>query len=156
MLTVDVPLDRRGRSAVGTASWLGRRLSLVVGTGLVAADATLVLAAFWVRFIAPDQEATALGLDEYARMGAIVSLVTVVLFALHDFYDLDRPRSWLGRLQLVVSTVSILPPRGSGLTSYRKLQSNHPSAAHFARCDSLRAVRRCRQSPRSFGCHGQA
>jgi exopolysaccharide biosynthesis polyprenyl glycosylphosphotransferase len=76
----------------------------------VLGDATVGLGAFllayWVRFIAPDLEATALGLDEYARMGAIVSLVTVALFALHDFYDLDRPRSWLERAQLVVSTIS--------------------------------------------------
>jgi exopolysaccharide biosynthesis polyprenyl glycosylphosphotransferase len=76
----------------------------------VAGDALLVLGAFmlahWVRFIAPDLEATALDRDEYARMGAVVSLATVVLFALHGFYDLDQRRSWLARLQMVVSTVS--------------------------------------------------
>jgi exopolysaccharide biosynthesis polyprenyl glycosylphosphotransferase len=107
---VDVQVSRRDWPAASTGRWLGRRLSLVAGGCLVVGDATLVLGAFllayWVRFIAPDLEATALGLDEYARLGAIVSLITVVLFALHDFYDLDRPRSWLERGQLVVSTVS--------------------------------------------------
>jgi exopolysaccharide biosynthesis polyprenyl glycosylphosphotransferase len=110
MSSVDFPVDRRGWSAVASGAWLGRRLPLVAGASLVAVDATLVvlafLVAYWVRFIVPDQEATALGLDEYARMGAVVSLVTVVLFAVHDFYDLDRPRSWLGRLQMIVSTLS--------------------------------------------------
>jgi exopolysaccharide biosynthesis polyprenyl glycosylphosphotransferase len=110
MSSVDFPVDRRGWSALSHGAWLGRRFSLVAGAGLVVGDAALVLlaflAAYWVRFIVPDLEGTALGLDEYARMGAVVSLVTVVLFALHDFYDLDRPRSWLGRLQMTVSTVS--------------------------------------------------
>src|SRR5690606_15560881 len=32
--------------------------------------------------------------------------VTVILFALHGFYDLDRPRSWIERFQMIVSTVS--------------------------------------------------
>src|SRR3954468_19944597 len=110
MSSVDFPVDRRPWSAAATGAWLGRRLPLVAGASLVAGDAALVLLAFliayWVRFIVPELEATALGLDEYARMGVVVSLVTAVLFALHDFYDLDRPRSWLGRLQMVVSTVS--------------------------------------------------
>jgi exopolysaccharide biosynthesis polyprenyl glycosylphosphotransferase len=110
MSTVDVQVDRRPWSVTGTGAWLGRRLSLVAGAGLVAADAALVLGAFllahWVRFIVPDVEATALSLEEYAVRGAVVSLVTVVLFALHDFYDLDRPRSWLERGQMIVPTVS--------------------------------------------------
>ena len=101
MAAVDVQVSRRDWPSASTGRWLGRRLALVAGTCLVAGDAILVLGAFllayWVRFIAPDLEATALGLNEYARMGAIVSLVTVVLFALHDFYDLDRPRPWLER-----------------------------------------------------------
>jgi exopolysaccharide biosynthesis polyprenyl glycosylphosphotransferase len=110
MSSIDVPVDRRAWSAAATGTWLGRRLTLVAGAALVTGDATLVLLAFllayWVRFIAPDLEGTALGLEEYARMGAVVSLVTVVLFALHDFYHLDRPRSWLGRLRMIASTVS--------------------------------------------------
>jgi FlaA1/EpsC-like NDP-sugar epimerase len=108
--TVDVPVDRRPWSAAATGAWLGRRLSVVAGAGLAAGDAVLVLLAFllayWVRFIAPDVEGIALGLDEYVRIGALVGIVTVVLFALHGFYDLDRPRSWLERFQMVLSTVS--------------------------------------------------
>src|SRR3954466_11856781 len=81
MSTVDVPVDRRPWSAAATGAWLGRRLSLVTGAGLAAGDAVLVMLAFllayWVRFIVPDQEGTALGLDEYVRIGVVVSLVTV-------------------------------------------------------------------------------
>jgi exopolysaccharide biosynthesis polyprenyl glycosylphosphotransferase len=110
MSTVDVSVDRRPWSAAATGAWLGRRLSRVTGAGLAAGDAVLVMVAFllayWVRFIVPDQEATALSLEEYVRIGVVVGLVTVVLFALHDFYDLDHRRSWLGRLQMIVSTVS--------------------------------------------------
>jgi exopolysaccharide biosynthesis polyprenyl glycosylphosphotransferase len=108
--SVDVPVERPAWSAARPGHWLGRRLPLLAGAGLVAGDALLVLGAFllahWVRFIAPDLEATALDRDEYARMGAVVGLVTVILFALHGFYDLDQRRSWLGRLQMIVSTVS--------------------------------------------------
>lgn len=110
MSTVDVPVDRRPWSAAATGAWLGRRLSVVAGAGLAAGDALLVLLAFllayWVRFIAPDLEATAIGLDEYLRIGAVVGVVTVVLFALHGFYDLDRPRSFLDRIHMILSTVS--------------------------------------------------
>ena len=65
MSTVDVPVGRRAWPPLRLAAWLGRRLSLVAGAGLVAGDATLVFGAFllahWVRFIVPDLEATALG-----------------------------------------------------------------------------------------------
>jgi exopolysaccharide biosynthesis polyprenyl glycosylphosphotransferase len=108
MSTLEVPASRPGWS-VPTA-WVGRRLPRLAASVTIVGDALLVLGAFllahWVRFIAPDLEATALGLEEYARLGALVSLIVVVLFALHDFYDLDRPRSWLGRFQMIVSTVS--------------------------------------------------
>src|SRR5581483_6818952 len=110
MAAVDVQVSRRDWPAAPTGRWLGRRLALLTGACLVAGDAAVVLGgfllAYWVRFIAPDLEATALGLDQYARLGALVSLVTVALFALHDFYDLDRPRSWFEPGQLVVSSVS--------------------------------------------------
>jgi exopolysaccharide biosynthesis polyprenyl glycosylphosphotransferase len=108
MSTLDVPAGPHGWPT--TSAWVGRRLAALTGAVLVIGDALAVLGAFllahWVRFIAPDLEATALGLEEYARLGALVSIVAVVLFALHDFYDLDRPRSWLARFQMVVSTVS--------------------------------------------------
>ena len=110
MAAVDVRVRRREWPPASTGHWLGQRLSLLAGACLVVVDALLVLGAFfvayWVRFIAPELEATALGLDEYARMSAIVSLMTVAIFALHDFYDLDHPRSWFDRLQLIVSSVS--------------------------------------------------
>lgn len=108
MSTLDVPAGRHGWPTA--TAWVGRRLGVLSGAVLVVGDALAVFGAFmlahWVRFIAPDLEATALGLEEYARLGALVSVVAVVLFALHDFYDLDRPRGWLARFQMVVSTVS--------------------------------------------------
>ena len=108
MSTLDVPAGPHGWPT--TSAWVGRRLAALTGAVLVVGDALAVFGAFllahWVRFIAPDLEATALGLEEYARLGALVSVVAVVLFALHEFYDLDRPRSWLARFQMVVSTVS--------------------------------------------------
>ncbi|MCC7369043.1 MAG: sugar transferase [Chloroflexi bacterium] len=108
MSTLDVPASRQGWSS--PTAWVGRRLPLLAGAAVMAGDALLVVGAFllayWVRFIVPDLEAAALGLDEYVRLGALVSLVAVVLFALHEFYDLDRPRSWLTRFQMIVSTVS--------------------------------------------------
>ena len=100
MAAVDVQVSRRDWPAAPTGRWLGRRLALLTGACLVAGDAAVVLGgfllAYWVRFIAPDLEATALGLDQYARLGALVSLVTVALFALHDFYDLIRYASYFG------------------------------------------------------------
>ncbi|MGE3267409.1 MAG: sugar transferase [Chloroflexota bacterium] len=108
MSTVDVPVGRQGWRLSST--WNAGRLALLAGATVALGDALLVLGAFllahWVRFIAPDLEGEALGLNEYARLGALVSLVTVVLFALHEFYDLDRPRSWVARVQMIVSTVS--------------------------------------------------
>jgi exopolysaccharide biosynthesis polyprenyl glycosylphosphotransferase len=108
MSTLDVPASRQGWPTA--TAWVGRRLTLLTGAVLVLGDALTVFGAFllahWVRFIAPDLEATALGLEEYARLGALVSLVAVVLFALHDFYDMSRPRSWAGRFQMITSTVS--------------------------------------------------
>ena len=72
MAAVDVRVRRREWPPASTGHWLGQRLSLVAGACLVVVDALLVLGAFlvahWVRFIAPELEATALGLDEYARM----------------------------------------------------------------------------------------
>jgi len=110
MSTLNVQVARRAVSLAGTNATVGRRVSVLSAAGVVLADALLVFGAFllahWVRFIVPDLEAAALSLEEYARMGAVVALVTVVLFALHSFYDLDRPRSWIERSQMIVSTVS--------------------------------------------------
>ena len=89
---------------------LARRLPTLGGAALLVGDVLTVLGAFllayWARFIAPDAEATALGLDEYARMGAIVAGVTASLFALQGLYDVERPRSWLVQLHAAVSALS--------------------------------------------------
>jgi exopolysaccharide biosynthesis polyprenyl glycosylphosphotransferase len=88
-----------------------RLLPVVSGACLVTADIALVVAAFllahWVRFIAPDDEAAALSLEQYARMGLIVSLLTALMFAFHGLYDEDhRIQPWPARLHITVSAVS--------------------------------------------------
>ena len=89
---------------------LARRLSALAGAGLLVGDVLAVLGAFllayWARFIVPDAEATALGLDEYARMGLVVAGLTALLFALQGLYDVERPRSWLAQLHAAISAVS--------------------------------------------------
>jgi exopolysaccharide biosynthesis polyprenyl glycosylphosphotransferase len=89
---------------------VARLLPMVEGVVLLAVDLALVVAAFmlayWVRFIAPDAEAMALGQAEYLRMGAAVGLGTVVLFALQGLYDGHRARGWIGRCEVIVSAVS--------------------------------------------------
>ena len=78
---------------------------------LLAVDLVVVLGAFllayWVRFIVPDAQAFALGLENYATMGLTVGLITAMLFAVHGLYDPDRPLAWSARLHAVVSAVSI-------------------------------------------------
>jgi exopolysaccharide biosynthesis polyprenyl glycosylphosphotransferase len=95
--------------AAGRAA-LGRRLPLLAGAALLAGDVLTVLAAFlvayWARFIVPDAEATALGVEEYARMGGVVAGATAALFALQGLYDAERPRSWIGWLHAAMSAVS--------------------------------------------------
>src|SRR5690349_751773 len=50
--------------------------------GDVAATMAAFLLAHWVRFVAPLAEAQALGLEQYARLGAIVAGLTAALFGL--------------------------------------------------------------------------
>ena len=55
------------------------------------------LLAHWYRFVLPDIEAYALGLEQYARIGPAVSLINVILLALDGWYDPDRVRgTWCG------------------------------------------------------------
>jgi exopolysaccharide biosynthesis polyprenyl glycosylphosphotransferase len=67
---------------------------------------TAFLLAYWVRFIAPEAEAVALGLDEYFRIGLAVGLGTTLLLAGHGLYDGERALGWIGRLEAIVSAVS--------------------------------------------------
>ena len=95
--------------AMRTASRGERLLTLLtVSTSLV--DIVVVLGAFllayWVRFIVPDAEGTALSLDEYARIGALVGVTTVLLMALQGVYESHRRLTWATRLHVVVSSIS--------------------------------------------------
>ncbi len=116
MSSLEVPVQDHlwsgegGDSRGAAYSRAERLLPVLSGTCLLVIDIALVLAAFllayWVRFIAPDNEAAALGLEQYARMGLIVGLGTALLFALQGLYDPDRSLAWPARLHAVVSSVS--------------------------------------------------
>jgi exopolysaccharide biosynthesis polyprenyl glycosylphosphotransferase len=89
---------------------LERLLPVLTGACLFLVDVGLVigayLAAYWLRFVAADNELAALGLDEYVRVGATVALLTSGLFALRGLYDQPRPTKWATRLHTSVSAVS--------------------------------------------------
>jgi exopolysaccharide biosynthesis polyprenyl glycosylphosphotransferase len=77
---------------------------------LVAVDGLVMtlgfIVAYWIRFVVPSDEAAGLALDEYVRMGATVSVLGVLVLALHAFYDPGRPRSWPTTFQTALSGVS--------------------------------------------------
>ncbi len=77
---------------------------------LLTVDLAIVVGAFllahWYRFVVPEVEAYALGLEHYARMGAVVSLINVILLALDGWYDPDGLRGTIVRLRTIVSSVS--------------------------------------------------
>jgi exopolysaccharide biosynthesis polyprenyl glycosylphosphotransferase len=85
-------------------------LPVLAGACLLTLDVALVMGAFllayWARFVVPDLEAAAMGVERYVWMGLIVGVANAVLFALNGLYDLDRPRTWPSRLHAVVSGVS--------------------------------------------------
>ncbi len=88
----------------------GQLLPAVARAILLLVDVALILGAFllayWVRFIVPDAEASALGLEQYASRGLLVALGTALLFALQGLYDVERPQPWFTRLHTIVSVVS--------------------------------------------------
>jgi exopolysaccharide biosynthesis polyprenyl glycosylphosphotransferase len=79
-------------------------LATLVVDALVVVGAFLI--AYWVRFVVPDDEVSALGLQEYARLAVLVALMTVTLLGIQGVYQPRQRRSWLGRLQIVVSAIS--------------------------------------------------
>lgn len=93
-----------------TRSRLERWLPMLTGGCLFVVDVSLVLCAFlvayWLRFVAAENELAALGFDEYVRVGLTVGLLTSGLFALRGQYELSRPTAWAGRLHTVVSALS--------------------------------------------------
>ena len=115
MSTVELHLDRGAalmaeRSHRSTRARLAAALLRGWGFGMVVIDSLVVLGAFllahWARFILPDASGQAMGLDEYARIGLIVSLITVVLFAMNDLYDTERSPAWPVLLRSVLSSIS--------------------------------------------------
>jgi exopolysaccharide biosynthesis polyprenyl glycosylphosphotransferase len=106
----------RSRSSTRISNDLAARsraewwLPALGGACLVTVDGLLVLGAFvlayWVRFVVPDAEAVALGLEIYLGGGLLVAVGTVVHCALQGLYDADRPRTWPARLHAIISAVS--------------------------------------------------
>ena len=78
--------------------------------GLVLVDVTVIvggfLLAYWIRFIAADAAALALGIENYVRAGLIVALLTTALLASHGLYDEEHPPAWPVRFRNVVSSIS--------------------------------------------------
>jgi exopolysaccharide biosynthesis polyprenyl glycosylphosphotransferase len=85
-------------------------LPLLSGVCLFVVDVSLVLgaflAAYWLRFVAYDDALSALGFDEYVRIGLMVAVLTSGLFALRAQYETPRPTGWATRLHTIVSAVS--------------------------------------------------
>jgi exopolysaccharide biosynthesis polyprenyl glycosylphosphotransferase len=116
MSSIEVPVHDRiwsgeaGDAGIAHRARAERLLPMLSGACLLAIDVGLLLAAFlfayWIRFVVPDDEVAALGLEQYARMGLTVSLTTAVLLALHGLYDAERPRAWPTRLHAIISSVS--------------------------------------------------
>ena len=88
----------------------GARLLTALSMVTLFVDVLVVVGAFliayWIRFVMPDDEAAALGLQEYARLAILVAVLTVVLLGLQGVYQPQRRRPWLSRLQVVVSAIS--------------------------------------------------
>jgi hypothetical protein len=86
------------------------RLLKILTLGTLFVDAFVVLGgfllAYWARFVVPDDEAAALRLHEYARIGLLVGLSTVVLLAFQGVYQPRRRLPLPGRIHLVVSAIS--------------------------------------------------
>lgn len=108
-LGADDQLWRRDAAAVAGRTRAQQLLPRAWACAVAAVDVSLILAAFmlahWLRFVAPD-DALALDLGPFVRIGIGVALVTALLFAYQGLYDSDRPQSWPTRLYLVVSVLS--------------------------------------------------
>jgi exopolysaccharide biosynthesis polyprenyl glycosylphosphotransferase len=87
-----------------------RLLPVTAGICLLAVDLGLIggafLVAYWARFVVPDVEALALGVEHYAARGLMVAMLSVLLLALHGLYDEDRPLAWAARVHAIISAVS--------------------------------------------------
>jgi exopolysaccharide biosynthesis polyprenyl glycosylphosphotransferase len=93
--------DRRAERLV---PFLGG-LCLIVGDACMLAGAFAF--AYWARFVAPDDGAAALGLEQYIRMGVMVSLISIILLAAQGLYDEEHPLGWLSRTYRIASAVCI-------------------------------------------------
>ena len=87
-----------------------RLRAVAAGAALAVLDASVALvaflAAYWVRFVLPAEEAAALGIEQYVRMGLTIGSIAGALLAMHGMYDVRHPRPWPNRLNATVSAVS--------------------------------------------------
>jgi exopolysaccharide biosynthesis polyprenyl glycosylphosphotransferase len=113
MSTVDLHLDQgswQQEEWAAGRSWLPRVLPVLASAVLFVGDLAVVFGAFvvahWLRFVVASDEGAALGFEHYARIGAIVALLTGALLIAHGTYDLERRPGWPRRINTVVSSVS--------------------------------------------------
>ncbi len=105
-----------GARAWPLARWAGvprgaRALPAASVTVAVAMDGLLVVGSFSLayvlRFVLPDDLASALGLGSYLSMALVVAVVVVGLLASHGLYDLEHPRPWPSQMYAILSSISI-------------------------------------------------
>jgi exopolysaccharide biosynthesis polyprenyl glycosylphosphotransferase len=117
MSTVEFLTEQHMTGLSASADWAaaGRArsaslLPVVGGLALAVLDVGIVLAAFisayWVRFVLPAEEAAALGIEQYTRMGLTIGVIACLLLALHRMYDVRRLPAWPARLNATVSALS--------------------------------------------------
>ncbi len=130
--------DEAGERAAQGHARAAQILSAIASGCLLIVDFALVVGAFllahWYRFVVPDIEAYALGLEQYARIGAVVSLMNVILLALDGWYDPDQLRARLSgcvpssRPSLQPSSWP-WPDRSSWVTSASRACGSPPAGA---------------------------
>src|SRR5882762_3342426 len=112
MSTVDLRAERQAWTLDDWAAPhpLQRWLPGLAGVCLLLVDMMSVLGAFlvahWVRFVLARDEPAAVGLENYVHMALTVTLISVVLLAVHGLYDEERRPTWPKRLNAILSAVS--------------------------------------------------
>src|SRR5690242_9750108 len=99
-----VDVAERGRRAERLVPFFGS-LCLIVGDTAMLAGAFAF--AYWARFVAPDDGALALGLEQYIRMGVMVSLISIILLAGQGLYNQEHPLGLVSRSYRIASAVCI-------------------------------------------------
>ena len=107
--------------------WSARVLPTAATAAALAGDLSVILgsylAAHWLRFVAASDEGVAVGLEHYARMGLVISLITALLLAMHGLYQMEQAAGWTKRANSIISAVSAGSIIALGLGFYSGEQS---------------------------------